>query len=89
MVDDRDMPGRRFPDMWVDPEDDPREGGPSLGDERTTLIEFLRTQRLNCFSLAMRLDCLRFDLLVPGIGLLACEIRRGYEFAVKHQILCG
>ena len=26
--------------------DDPREGGPSLGDERTTLVEALRCQRL-------------------------------------------
>lgn len=25
---------------------DPREGGPRLGDERTTLTEFLRCQRL-------------------------------------------
>jgi uncharacterized damage-inducible protein DinB len=40
------MSTRKFPDMWVDPEDDPREGGPSLGDERTTLVEFLRCQRL-------------------------------------------
>ncbi len=30
----------------VNPEDDPREGGPSLGDERATLMEFLRCQRL-------------------------------------------
>jgi uncharacterized damage-inducible protein DinB len=35
-----------FADMWVDPSDDPREGGPSLSDERTTLTEYLRTQRL-------------------------------------------
>jgi uncharacterized damage-inducible protein DinB len=40
------MSTRKFPDMWVDPEDDPREGGPSLGDERTTLVEYLRCQRL-------------------------------------------
>jgi uncharacterized damage-inducible protein DinB len=33
-------------DMFVDPEADPREGGISLGDERETLIEFLRGQRL-------------------------------------------
>ena len=32
--------------MWVDPADDPREGGPSLGDERATLVEYLRCQRL-------------------------------------------
>jgi uncharacterized damage-inducible protein DinB len=40
------MAARKFPDMWVDPEDDPREGGSSLGDERTTLVEYLRCQRL-------------------------------------------
>jgi len=40
------MSSRKFPDMWVDPEDDPREGGPSLGDERTTLVESLRCERL-------------------------------------------
>jgi uncharacterized damage-inducible protein DinB len=40
------MAARKFPDMWVDPEDDPREGGSSLGDERATLVEYLRCQRL-------------------------------------------
>jgi uncharacterized damage-inducible protein DinB len=33
-------------DRFLDPESDPREGGASLGDERATLIEFLRGQRL-------------------------------------------
>jgi uncharacterized damage-inducible protein DinB len=33
-------------DMFMDPQDDPREGGTSLGDERATLLEFLRCQRL-------------------------------------------
>ena len=33
-------------DLFVDPGSDPREGGPRLGDERTTLTEFLRCQRL-------------------------------------------
>ena len=37
---------KRNPDLWVDPEDDPREGGPRLADERTTLVEYLRFQRL-------------------------------------------
>jgi uncharacterized damage-inducible protein DinB len=32
--------------MFVTEDADPREGGPSLGDERATLLEFLRTQRL-------------------------------------------
>jgi len=33
-------------DMFLDPALDPREGGPSLGDEKATLQEFLRWQRL-------------------------------------------
>jgi uncharacterized damage-inducible protein DinB len=33
-------------DMFLDLDADPREGGPRLGDERTTLTEFLRCQRL-------------------------------------------
>jgi uncharacterized damage-inducible protein DinB len=32
--------------MWVDPDSDPREGGPPLEDERTTLLEYLRRYRL-------------------------------------------
>ncbi len=51
------MSTRKFPDMWVDPEDDPREGGPSLGDERTTLVEFLRCQRLT-----LELKCSGLDV---------------------------
>jgi uncharacterized damage-inducible protein DinB len=37
---------RKRADMFVDLADDPREGGPSLGDERATLVEYLRCQRL-------------------------------------------
>ncbi len=33
-------------DRFTDAETDPREGGTSLGDERATLVEFLRCQRL-------------------------------------------
>ncbi|MGH3986350.1 MAG: DinB family protein [Pseudonocardiaceae bacterium] len=33
-------------DMFMDLDADPREGGTSLGDERATLVEFLRCQRL-------------------------------------------
>jgi uncharacterized damage-inducible protein DinB len=33
-------------DLFPDPAADPRDGGPRLGDERTTLNEFLRGQRL-------------------------------------------
>lgn len=35
-----------YPDMWVDPDDDPRETGIELRDERMTLIEYLRAYRL-------------------------------------------
>jgi len=33
-------------DRFIDPEADPREGGVSLGDERATLTDYLRGQRL-------------------------------------------
>jgi uncharacterized damage-inducible protein DinB len=33
-------------DLFIDPVDDPREGGPRLGGERATLTEFLRGERL-------------------------------------------
>jgi uncharacterized damage-inducible protein DinB len=33
-------------DMWVDPDDDPRDSGLELHDERTTLIEYLRAYRV-------------------------------------------
>ncbi|WP_196780879.1 DinB family protein [Nocardioides sambongensis] len=36
-----------FADMWVDPDDDPREGGPSAPvDERALLLDYLRYYRL-------------------------------------------
>jgi hypothetical protein len=33
-------------DMFLELRTDPREGGTTLGDERATLIEYLRHQRL-------------------------------------------
>ena len=38
--------GLRRADLFVDPAEDPRDGGPSLGDERATLAEWLRGLRL-------------------------------------------
>jgi uncharacterized damage-inducible protein DinB len=35
-----------YPDMWVDPDDDPRETDVEPVDERSTLVEFLRGYRL-------------------------------------------
>lgn len=34
------------PDLWLDAEDDPRQAGPELGDERAVLLEYLRVARL-------------------------------------------
>ena len=51
------MPQHRA-DRFLDPGSDPREGGPRLGDERTTLTGFLRGQRLT-----LQLKC---DGLDPG-----------------------
>src|SRR5436309_914387 len=31
-----------YPDMWVDPDDDPRETGVATVDERSTLLDYLR-----------------------------------------------
>lgn len=35
-----------FPDMWADPDDDPRETDTPTGDERSMLLEYLRYYRL-------------------------------------------
>jgi uncharacterized damage-inducible protein DinB len=43
-------------DLFIDPVDDPREGGPRLGGERATLAEFLRCQRLT-----LKLKCADLD----------------------------
>ena len=34
------------PDIWVDPDDDPRQGAAQLTDERSTLFDYLRAHRL-------------------------------------------
>jgi hypothetical protein len=48
-------PSRRA-DMFVDPENDPREDGPTLGDERATLVQFLR-----CHRATLELKCSGLD----------------------------
>ena len=42
--------------MFIDLEDDPRENGPTLGDERTTLVESLR-----CVRLTLEMKCSGLD----------------------------
>lgn len=48
---DASVPGRwtasaAYPSMWVDPQDDPRDSGAELPDERSVLTEYLRAYRL-------------------------------------------
>lgn len=47
-------------DVFLDPSEDPREGGATLGDERATLVEFLRFQRL---TLQVKCDGLNAEQL--------------------------
>jgi uncharacterized damage-inducible protein DinB len=47
-------------DLFIDPVDDPREGGPRLGGERATLCEFLRGERL---TLELKCDGLNAEQL--------------------------
>ena len=50
------MATTRRADMFIDLEDDPRENGPTLGDERTTLVEALR-----CVRLTLEMKCSGLD----------------------------
>jgi uncharacterized damage-inducible protein DinB len=45
-----------YADMWVDPDDDPRETGQDLLNERATLLEYLRAYRLT-----MEMKCADLD----------------------------
>lgn len=40
------MSERKFPDLWVDPDQDPRETGEQPVGERATLLDYLRRYRL-------------------------------------------
>ncbi len=52
------MDKRKYPDMWVDPEDDPRETGSKPVGERATLVDYLRHYRL---TLEMKCEGLDAD----------------------------
>ncbi|GAA4713660.1 Protein of unknown function (DUF664) [Promicromonospora umidemergens] len=45
-----------YPDMWIDPDDDPRETETTPGDERGTLLEYLSYYRLT-----LELKCAGLD----------------------------
>lgn len=49
---------RRFPDMWVDPEDDPRETETSAVGAKGVVLDYLRAYRL---TLVMKCDGLDAD----------------------------
>jgi Protein of unknown function (DUF664). len=54
---ERWTPATVYPDMWVDPEDDPREAGAAPAvDERSTLLDYLRRYRLT-----LELKCADLD----------------------------
>src|SRR6202158_5049990 len=50
------MATTRRADMFIDLNDDPRENGPTLGDERATLAEVLR-----CCRLTLEMKCSGLD----------------------------
>jgi len=73
-------------DVWLDPTDDPRHGGASLGDERTTLTKYLHGQRLT-----LELKCAGLDadqlarrsvepsaLSLLGLVRHLCEVEQGW-----------
>lgn len=49
-----------YADMWVDPDKDPRDTGTELVDERTTLIDYLRSYRLTLEMKCADLDAEQF-----------------------------
>jgi uncharacterized damage-inducible protein DinB len=53
---DRWSAATSYPDMWLDPQDDPRDSGVELVDERGTLMEYLRAYRLT-----LRMKCADLD----------------------------
>jgi uncharacterized damage-inducible protein DinB len=73
-------------DRFIDPGSDPREEGPRLGDERTTLTEFLRGQRLTlelkCYGLdaeqLARRSVEPSTLSLLGLVRHMAEVERGW-----------
>ncbi|MFC8796105.1 DinB family protein [Promicromonospora sp. NPDC057138] len=49
-----------FPDMWADPDDDPRETDTPTGDERALLLDYLRYYRLTLEMKCGGLDAEQF-----------------------------
>jgi len=75
-----------YPDMWVDPDDDPRESEVATTDERGTLLDYLRRYRLTLEMKCAGLDAeqLARRSVPPStmslLGLLRhmAEVERGW-----------
>ncbi|HEY9482989.1 MAG TPA: DinB family protein [Micromonosporaceae bacterium] len=73
-------------DMWVNPDDDPRESGEVPTDERSTLVEYLRQYRLTLEMKCADLDAAQMaERSVPPstmslVGLVRhmAEVERGW-----------
>jgi uncharacterized damage-inducible protein DinB len=78
--------GTAYPDMWLDPQDDPRDAGVRMTDERSTLIDFLRIYRLTlelkCSGLSDEQLALRSvppsTLSLLGLIRHMAEVERGW-----------
>jgi uncharacterized damage-inducible protein DinB len=91
--DDRHM-GKRRADLFLQPGDDPREtGATSLGDEKATLVESLRYQRLTLEAKCSGLDAEQLarrsvepsTMSLLGLVRHLAEVERGWF----RQILAG
>ena len=73
-------------DMFLDPADDPRQTGPLLGDERTTLLDYLRYQRLTLEVKCQDLDAAQLatrsvepsTMSLLGLVRHMAEVERGW-----------
>lgn len=82
------MTERAFPDLWVDPEDDPRQDEGEIRGERNTLLGYLRAYRL---TLEMKCEDLTPEQLatrsVPPSALSLLGLVR-HLAAVEHSWFC-
>ena len=82
---------QQYADMWVDPDDDPRDTGVALTGERATILEYLRAYRLT-----MEMKCTGRDAeqlamrSVPPstMSLLGLPGRRGARRSGSRGIWC-
>ena len=82
-----------YDDMWVDPADDPRENAGPVVDERSLLLEYLRTQRLTLSMKCADLDADGFaarsvppsTMSLLGLVRHMAEVERSWSRRVMAQ----